>query len=45
MSIKSKVLLYGQTDTGLVRDHNEDAIGCNEDIALAILASAPFLNQ
>lgn len=38
MSIKSKVLLYGQTDTGLVRDHNEDAIGCNEDIALAILA-------
>jgi len=38
MSIKSKILLHGQTDTGLVRDHNEDAIGCNEDIALAILA-------
>ena len=38
MRIKGKILLHGQTDNGLVRDHNEDAIGCNEDIALAILA-------
>ncbi|MFV9615470.1 MAG: Stp1/IreP family PP2C-type Ser/Thr phosphatase [Gammaproteobacteria bacterium] len=38
MSLKGKVLLHGQTDTGSVRDHNEDAIGCNEDIALAVLA-------
>ena len=38
MSLKGKILLHGQTDSGLLRDHNEDAIGCNEDIALAILA-------
>lgn len=38
MSLKGKILMHGQTDNGLVRDHNEDAIGCNEDIALAILA-------
>ena len=38
MSLKGKILLHGQTDTGSVRDHNEDAIGCNEVIALAIIA-------
>ena len=38
MNLKGKILLHGQTDTGLVRDHNEDAIACNENIALAILA-------
>jgi len=38
MSLKGKILLHGQTDVGSVRDHNEDAIGCDENIALAVLA-------
>jgi PPM family protein phosphatase len=38
MSLKGKLLLYGKTDVGLVRDHNEDAIGYDENIGLAILA-------
>ena len=38
MSLKEKILMAGQTDTGLVRDHNEDTIGCDENLALAILA-------
>ena len=38
MSLKGKIQLYGQTDTGSVRDHNEDAIVCNDNIALAVLA-------
>lgn len=38
MSLKGKLLLYGKTDVGLVRDHNEDAIGYDDNIGLAILA-------
>ncbi|HHJ35532.1 MAG TPA: Stp1/IreP family PP2C-type Ser/Thr phosphatase [Gammaproteobacteria bacterium] len=38
MALKGKILLHGQTDIGSVRDHNEDAIGCDENIALAVLA-------
>jgi len=38
MSLKGKVLLHGKTDVGSFRDHNEDAIGCDEDIGLAVLA-------
>lgn len=38
MSLKGKILIHGQTETGLVRDHNEDTINWNENIALAILA-------
>ncbi|MBE9564770.1 MAG: Stp1/IreP family PP2C-type Ser/Thr phosphatase [Proteobacteria bacterium] len=38
MSLKGKLLLHGQTDVGSVRDHNEDAIGCDENIGLAVLA-------
>jgi len=38
MSLKGKIQLHGQTDVGSVRDHNEDAIGCDENIALAVLA-------
>lgn len=38
MSLNGKILMHGQTDTGLVRDHNEDAIIYDENIALAILA-------
>ena len=38
MSLKGKILLHGQTDVGSLRDHNEDAIGCDENIGLAVLA-------
>jgi len=38
MTLKGKLLLHGKTDVGLVRDHNEDAIGCDENIGLAVLA-------
>ncbi len=38
MSLKGKLLLYGKTDVGLLRDHNEDTIGCDENIGLAVLA-------
>ncbi len=38
MNTKGKILLHGQTDIGSVRDHNEDAIAIDNDIALAILA-------
>ena len=38
MSLKGKILIHGQTDTGSVRDHNEDAICYDENIALAVLA-------
>jgi len=38
MSLKGKLLLHGKTDVGLMRDHNEDAISCDENIGLAILA-------
>ncbi len=38
MSLKGKILLHGQTDIGSVRDHNEDAIAIDDNIALAILA-------
>ena len=38
MTLKGKIQLYGKTDTGSVREHNEDVIGCNENIALAVLA-------
>ncbi len=38
MSLRGKIQLHGLTDEGLHRDHNEDTIGCDENIALAILA-------
>ena len=38
MSLKGKLVEYAGTDTGLVRDHNEDAIGSNIDIGLVVLA-------
>jgi len=38
MSLKGKIQLHGLTDTGSVREHNEDAIGYDDDIALAVLA-------
>ena len=38
MSLKEKILLCGKTDAGLLRNNNEDSIGYNESIALAVLA-------
>ena len=38
MTLKGKLLLHGKTDVGSVRDHNEDTIGCDESIGLAVLA-------
>ena len=38
MSLKGKIEHVKLTDTGLVRDHNEDAIGSDMDIGLLVLA-------
>ncbi len=38
MSLKDKIEIAGQTDIGTFRDHNEDSIGSNADIGLAVLA-------
>ncbi len=38
MSLKGKLSHVELTDTGRVRDHNEDAIGANVDIGLMVLA-------
>jgi protein phosphatase len=38
MSLKANILIQGQTDAGLYREHNEDTIGHDRNIALAVLA-------
>jgi len=38
MSLRGKIDLVEMTDTGRVREHNEDAIGSNADIGLMVLA-------
>ena len=38
MSLSGKINFAELTDTGRVRDHNEDAIGTNPDIGLMVLA-------
>ncbi|MFO7324997.1 MAG: Stp1/IreP family PP2C-type Ser/Thr phosphatase [Pseudomonadota bacterium] len=38
MSLKGKLHCVGQTDTGRVREHNEDMIAVDSDIGLAVLA-------
>ncbi len=38
MSLRGKIQLAEITDTGKVREHNEDAIGSNADIGLMVLA-------
>jgi len=38
MSLKGKIEIVGMTDTGVVRDHNEDAISCDEALGLAVVA-------
>jgi protein phosphatase len=38
MSLRAKIKISELTDTGRVREHNEDAIGSNPDIGLLVLA-------
>ena len=38
MSLKGKLLCVGQTDTGRVREHNEDMIAVDSDLGLVVLA-------
>jgi protein phosphatase len=38
MSLRGKIAIAQVTDTGRVRDHNEDAIGSDPDIGLMVLA-------
>jgi protein phosphatase len=38
MSLQNKIACVELTDTGKVRDHNEDAIGTNNDAGLMVLA-------
>jgi protein phosphatase len=37
-SLRGKILFSELTDTGMVREHNEDAIGTNLDLGLMVLA-------
>ncbi len=38
MSLRGKVEIFGLTDRGRVREHNEDFIGSNPELGLAVLA-------
>jgi PPM family protein phosphatase len=38
MSVKGKLTLVGKTDTGRVREHNEDTIATDDDAGLLVLA-------
>ena len=38
MSLRNKLLFVGETDTGRVREHNEDTIAFDPDIGLLVLA-------
>ena len=38
MSLTGKIKATAATDTGMVRDHNEDAIGSDPDLGLLVLA-------
>ncbi len=38
MNLKDKISITGITDEGLVRDHNEDSIGHNDELGLLVLA-------
>ncbi|HEB58417.1 MAG TPA: Stp1/IreP family PP2C-type Ser/Thr phosphatase [Gammaproteobacteria bacterium] len=38
MATKLKATIYGQTDVGLAREHNEDSILCDNELGLAVLA-------
>lgn len=38
MNLKDKILIAGQTDQGMVRDHNEDSIASDAELGLVVLA-------
>ena len=38
IDMRTKIHSFSDTDTGRVREHNEDAIGCDEEIGLFVLA-------
>jgi protein phosphatase len=38
MTFRDRIEIVGLTDAGLVRDHNEDTIGIDHDLGLAVLA-------
>ena len=38
MTLKGKLTFVGQTDTGRVREHNEDTIASDVDVGLLVLA-------
>src|SRR3954464_13006130 len=38
MRLKGKLRCVGATDTGRIREHNEDTIGTDSDIGLVVLA-------
>ena len=38
MNLAGKIKIAEITDVGMVRDHNEDAIGSNAEIGLLVLA-------
>jgi protein phosphatase len=38
MSLSGKIKATAATDTGRIREHNEDAIGCDPDLGLLVLA-------
>ena len=43
MTLRSKIRCVGTTDTGKVREHNEDTIATDGDIGLLVLATSPAL--
>ena len=38
MTLRDKIEIFGLTDVGLVRDHNEDSIGNDNDLGIVVLA-------
>ena len=43
MSLRSKLRFVGLSDTGKVREHNEDTIAVDADIGLLVLADGSLL--
>ena len=42
-SLRGKIRFAELTHTGMVREHNEDAIGSNADMGLMVLAPGAFI--
>jgi len=45
VTLRNKLLFVGETDTGKVREHNEDTIAFDADIGLLVLACLAKLYQ